>query len=452
MAVAFGTASSAVSSTTPYNVPLPSGAVSGEVLVAFQVQDVNTPTSLGLTGGATWNVLTSGTVTSSTRNVKVYWKVAGGSEPANYSAAQNSGSDGHTSIIRVTGGSSAAPLFATNLTGQTGTSISTPSVTPAGAADLCIRFVGGLRNGGGTITWTAPAGHTERTDQQSGSLTTGSSATQVLSSGSATGTASFTASASMVDALGVTVTVTGGNSTIDVGGIASAEAFGTASIVSVIGPTGIASGEAFGSAIVTTPSPQTISPTGLLSGEAWGTLTTGLFLKPGGIATAEAWGAARLAALIGPTGIPSAEAWGLTNVAIQQFIRPSGLVSAEAFGTHRLQLGYPQTISVEGIESGEMFEDPTVRNDHRLVLVNPSIQETPAAWDRLNVRFGIHRGITIMKDAIGVWSTVRYPSQVETESAQRVYMGGHRHTISLGEAEELISAGYGAYILLEPDI
>lgn len=237
--------------------------------------------------------------------------------------------------------------------------------------------------------------------------------------------------------------------TITPSAISSAEAFGTAQLNFTVIGSGIDSGESFGSLVITTPQGQTITPSAIASAEAFGTLTTGLYLRPSGISSGEAWGTARLSAVIGPSGIASREAFGNAALIMEQFISPSGIASAQAFGTPRLQLGYPQTIIPVGIVSEEVVEDLSVRLRSRLVLTNPSIQETPAAWHPLFARYGLHRGITIIQDASGAWSSVRYPAQTEIEAALTTYMGGHRHILTTAEAEELILAGYGPYVTLE---
>lgn len=303
------------------------------------------------------------------------------------------------------------------------------------------------------MTWNTPATYTKRLEVDSAA---GSAAyTKQLASGTAIGSVTFTSSeGSLWERIGFTVTITEGafpQTISGAGNIASGEAFGTAQLNFTILGAGIASGEAFGSLVITTPESQSISLAGIASAQAFGTLTTRLFISPSGIATGETFGAVRLAALIGPTGITSGEAFGTTNVAIQQFITPTGVVTGEAFGVASLQLGYPQTIFLDGIESAAFVEDPTIRNADRVVLVNPSIQETPVALNALMTRYGLHRGITIMQDADAVWRSVRYPSQTEIEAALKVYMGGHRHVVSGMEAAELIAAGYGAYLHLEPD-
>jgi hypothetical protein len=88
----------------------------------------------------------------------------------------------------------------------------------------------------------------------------------------------------------------------------------------IIEPGGIASAEAFGTALIETGA-LTVTPTGIASAEAFGTATlaevTGDVIVPGGIASAEAFGAAVIdlgETLVGPTGIASAEAFGTPRI------------------------------------------------------------------------------------------------------------------------------------------
>lgn len=80
------------------------------------------------------------------------------------------------------------------------------------------------------------------------------------------------------------------------GGIASAEAFGTAAVTwrKTIAPSGIASAEAFGTATVTRSSVAAVQPGGIASAEAFGTATVSFRtrISPSGIASAEAFGSA----------------------------------------------------------------------------------------------------------------------------------------------------------------
>jgi hypothetical protein len=82
-------------------------------------------------------------------------------------------------------------------------------------------------------------------------------------------------------------------------------------------------------------------------------------------------------------------------------------------------------------------------------FIPPSVYETPIAWDRLFVRYGIHRGVTVMM-IDGTYSTYRFPSQTETFAATEVYLGGHEHIIDENTRTRLTDASiggvYGDYI------
>jgi hypothetical protein len=82
-------------------------------------------------------------------------------------------------------------------------------------------------------------------------------------------------------------------------------------------------------------------------------------------------------------------------------------------------------------------------------FIPPSVYETPIAWDRLFVRYGIHRGVTVMM-IDGTYSSYRFPSQTETLAATEVYLGGHVYTIDENTKTRLTDASiggtYGDYI------
>ena len=78
-------------------------------------------------------------------------------------------------------------------------------------------------------------------------------------------------------------------------------------------------------------------------------------------------------------------------------------------------------------------------------FVGPSVQETPMAWNRLHIRYGIHRGITVMR-VNGLYSSYRYPSQTEILAAEEVYMGGHEYIIDEHTKDEMTAQGYGEFI------
>lgn len=212
-----------------------------------------------------------------------------------------------------------------------------------------------------------------------------------------------------------------------------------------VSPSGIATAEAFGTAVVT----RVISPSGIASGEAFGTPALSLSIALTGIPSAEAFGSTNVFSLVSPTGIPSGEAVGTPSLIYNQTVSPSGITSAETFGSISLQLGYPQSMTMIGIVSSETFGFATVRNRSVWVLSPNHIQETPAGRDILTIRYGIDRGISLVKSG-GVWSEVRYPAQTDLEAAQKYYLGGYRYLLTPEEASDLTSQGFGSLLHLEP--
>jgi hypothetical protein len=144
-------------------------------------------------------------------------------------------------------------------------------------------------------------------------------------------------------------------------GIASAEAFGTvtANVVITGSPTGIASAEAFGTATET--GALTASPTGIGSGEAFGAvaMTGALTASPGGIATGEVFGTPTANKMLTstPTGIASGEAFGAPSAILPRTASPGGIASAEAFGSPTVNTG--SNVVPVGIASAEAFGAPT---------------------------------------------------------------------------------------------
>jgi hypothetical protein len=78
-------------------------------------------------------------------------------------------------------------------------------------------------------------------------------------------------------------------------------------------------------------------------------------------------------------------------------------------------------------------------------FTTPTVEETPAGEGVLFERYKITRGVTVMRTN-GIYSSYRYPSQIETLAAQEVYMGGTVTVIEQETADALTAQGYGAYI------
>lgn len=55
------------------------------------------------------------------------------------------------------------------------------------------------------------------------------------------------------------------------------------------------------------------------------------------------------------------------------------------------------------------------------------------------------RGITLMKTA-GVWDQVEYPDMDMIDNADLYFLGGHEYELTQEQYDDLVAAGYGAYI------
>ena len=84
------------------------------------------------------------------------------------------------------------------------------------------------------------------------------------------------------------------------------------------------------------------------------------------------------------------------------------------------------------------------------VWVGPTIKETPAADGRLFTRFGIDRGITLIRRQDLSYYLTRFPALSELEASLTYYLGGHEYVLSDAEVASITAAGYGAYIQVRP--
>ena len=153
--------------------------------------------------------------------------------------------------------------------------------------------------------------------------------------------------------------------TITATGIASAEAFGTATITTggvSVSPTGIATAEVFGTATVSNGA-VTISPTGISSLEDFGTpvINVGaITVSPSSITSGETFGTAIITLegglqTISPTGIVSLESFGTPVIVTGTIIvSPSSIASLEAMGIPVITTGSVGIIPI-GIASNEVF-------------------------------------------------------------------------------------------------
>ena len=170
--------------------------------------------------------------------------------------------------------------------------------------------------------------------------------TNLLNGGAAAGDAYLG-----LQALSFTSTPSGGGGTTatvtSAGGIASAQAFGTAVLNNraFITGTGIASAQVFGSHTVSRLTTTTLTPTGIASAQAFGVATVSNRRSISG------------------TGIASAEAFGVALVSSgsNKTVIASGIASGESFGTATLT--FRKTLSMTGIASGSAFGTALVSSD-----------------------------------------------------------------------------------------
>ena len=82
-------------------------------------------------------------------------------------------------------------------------------------------------------------------------------------------------------------------------------------------------------------------------------------------------------------------------------------------------------------------------------FITPSVKETPVAWDRLFIRYGLDRGISVLM-VDGVYSSYRFPAQTDIAASTEHYLGGHTYIIDEQTKNRLTDASiggtYGDYI------
>lgn len=208
-------------------------------------------------------------IPAGTKNVRVSWTSGTGYVSANSASYLGVSSVGSAELTPLT----------------TGGSLSQSTTTAS--AQLAVQAFAGNNSNGAPLA--ALSGGTNR-------FNAGNQFAQLSISDSAAASPTFTGTASEDHGtqywLGCINKLLASIPVLNPAGIASAEAFGTASLLvaspQTITPSGIASAEAFGTPTMVPT--QFITPAGLTSAEAFGTATTGLALLPSGIATAEAFG------------------------------------------------------------------------------------------------------------------------------------------------------------------
>lgn len=159
--ITFRAAASAVSSNTTLTIPVPAGTVAGDFMIASVGFRPNTLTA---TAPAGWTLLRrTNNAAGSANSLAVYYRVAGGSEPASYNWTFSAGAAGAAGGIQSFAGVNVSdPIDVEN--GQTtasNTSHVAPSVTTT-TANTMIVTTHSISSG---TTWTPPAGMTQAYDR-----------------------------------------------------------------------------------------------------------------------------------------------------------------------------------------------------------------------------------------------------------------------------------------------
>ena len=75
----------------------------------------------------------------------------------------------------------------------------------------------------------------------------------------------------------------------------------------------------------------------------------------------------------------------------------------------------------------------------------PTFTERPVTGERLTeTRLKITRGVTVLKNQGGSYTSITYPTTDDFKASLFVYQGGHVYTVSDAEAALLTAAGYGS--------
>jgi hypothetical protein len=230
-------------------------------------------------------------------------------------------------------------------------------------------------------------------------------------------------------------------------GIASANAFGAATVVvpptralSAVGA--IASAEAVPSPVVRAEA-YPLFPSGF-GGETFGALTVTNSVTDVGIATAEAFGAVvvrRLSDLY-PTSIASAEAFGALVLVHFQQLLVDGILSAEAFGNTQVEDPH-RNIAPFAVQSVEQFGIPTLSFRMRTTSIvsaesvgKPTVKR--GAWKLVQPtreerwRLGGPNNVIYVRNVVGLTVlgndaalvTVENPRSEQLASAKYVWLGG----------------------------
>lgn len=177
---------------TSYTCAKPSGTTNGKRMIAIASCDTGADaTVLTVTGGSSWGTpILSSSMGENTIQVRIWSKIAGASEPTNYTFGQPSTADGVCAVIVLDDADTSVTPAALSETNPERLLISTPGVPLFGTNDLDIRWCAGTGADWLGVSWQSPAdqGFTEYVDKQSDIYTSGMLAARSLTNYGGTGT------------------------------------------------------------------------------------------------------------------------------------------------------------------------------------------------------------------------------------------------------------------------
>lgn len=195
MAITFLNAQFSESSTTVTSrtITKPTGIGSGDALIAIISLLGNAAQTFTVPSGFTPIRNTSGITLG---RIVTYVKVAGGSEPANYTFSWTNSDMVVSALLGYSGTHSTSPVSANQgaYNSATDSSIVIPAVTPDTSSDMLLCVYGYADGNALTGSWTPPATMTERLDRSVAGVNAiaGGAAELQLSSTSSTGTKTAT--------------------------------------------------------------------------------------------------------------------------------------------------------------------------------------------------------------------------------------------------------------------
>ena len=161
--ITFRAASSTANSSgaaTSVTVSKPTGTIEGDVMIAALGWDANG----SITAPSGWTLIRS-TLFNTDNNVAAWYKVAGASEPANYTWSQPANDDFSVGIATYYNVNKSNPINVENAqTNSASSNVVAPSVTTT-VANTMLVFIGSIDHNNVGNTWTPPSGMNERVDQ-----------------------------------------------------------------------------------------------------------------------------------------------------------------------------------------------------------------------------------------------------------------------------------------------